>query len=101
MAWQFSASRLDLVTLAFTMTSYTYGPMLGIFLLSIVAPRYRIEHLGLSVAFSVVVVLLLNEPEILNTLFGTGFDGPLLAWPWLFPIGTLCCMLGAFRGRRT
>ncbi len=101
MAWQFSASRLDLVTLAFTMTSYTYGPMLGIFLLSIIAPRYRIAHLGPSVAVSVIVVLLLNEPEILNTLLGTGFDGPLLAWPWLFPIGTLCCMLGAFRGRRT
>lgn len=100
MAWQFSASRVDLVTLAFTMTSYTYGPMLGIFLLSIIAPRYRIARLGVSVVFSVVVVLLLNEPQILNVAFGTQFSGPLLAWPWLFPIGTLCCMLGAFRGRR-
>ncbi|MFT5502081.1 MAG: SSS family solute:Na+ symporter, partial [Woeseiaceae bacterium] len=29
MAWQFSASELDLVTLAFSMTTYTWGPMLG------------------------------------------------------------------------
>ncbi|MGI9204364.1 MAG: sodium:solute symporter family transporter, partial [Woeseiaceae bacterium] len=35
MAWQFSASKLDIVTLAFSMTTYTWGPMLGLFLLSI------------------------------------------------------------------
>jgi Na+/proline symporter len=98
MAWQFSASKLDLVNLAFSMTTYTYGPMLGIFLLSIAAPKFRVERIGVSVLLSVFVVLLINKPELLNPIFGTAFSGPLLAWPWLFPIGTLVCFAAAFRG---
>ena len=98
MAWQFSASQLDIVTLAFSMTTYTWGPMLGLFVLSMVAPRFRVAGVGRSVIFSVIVVLLINEPEILNPVFGTTYSNPLLAWPWLFPIGTLCCFFAAFRG---
>ncbi len=100
MAWQFSASELDLVTLAFSMTTYTWGPMLGLFVLSILARRYRVAHVGWAVMASIVVVLLINEPEILNPVFGTLFAGPLLAWPWLFPIGTLVCVIAGFRGRQ-
>jgi SSS family transporter len=99
MAWQFSASKLDIVTLAFSMTTYTWGPMLGLFLLSMIVPRYRVAGIGSSVIFSIIVVLIINEPEILNKPFGTVYEGPLLAWPWLFPIGTLCCFVAAFRGR--
>jgi solute:Na+ symporter, SSS family len=99
-AWQFSASKLDLVTLAFSMTTYTWGPMLGLFLLSIAAPRYRIENIASSVLFSIFVVLMINEPELMNPILGTRYDAPLLAWPWLFPIGTLCCFIVAIRGRR-
>jgi len=100
MAWQFSASKLDIVTLAFSMTTYTWGPMLGLFLLSIAAPEFRVANIGASVMFSILVVLLINEPQILNPLLGTVYEGPLLAWPWLFPIGTLCCFATAIRGRR-
>jgi len=99
MAWQFSASKLDIVTLAFSMTTYTWGPMLGLFLLSMIVPRYRVAGIGRSVIFSIIVVLIINEPGILNPFFGTAFESPLLAWPWLFPIGTLCCFVVAFRGR--
>ncbi len=99
MAWQFSASQLALVTLAFSMTTYTLGPMLGLFLLSMVTRRYRIVGIGRAVILSIVVVLLINEPEIMNPLFGTVFAAPLLAWPWLFPIGASCCFLAAIRGR--
>jgi SSS family transporter len=98
MAWQFSASKLDLVTLAFSMTTYTWGPMLGLFLLSMIARHYRVAGIGRSVILSIVVVLIINEPEILNPVLGTAYESPLLAWPWLFPIGTLCCVLAAFRG---
>lgn len=97
MAWQFSASQLDLVTLAFSMTTYTWGPMLGLFMLSMAAPYYRVTAIGRSVLFSIAVVLLINEPELLNVFPGLAFDGPLLAWPWLFPVGSLCCFLGAIR----
>jgi hypothetical protein len=99
MAWVFSASKLDLVTLAFSMTTYTWGPILGLFLLSIVAPRFRVAAIGRSVIFSIAVVLLINEPKLMNPIFGSTFEDPLLAWPWLFPIGTLACFAGAIRGR--
>jgi SSS family transporter len=98
MAWLFSASQLDIITLAFSMTTYTWGPMLGLFLLSMAAPRYRVTNIARSVFLSVCVVLLINEPEILNPIFGTAYHAPLLAWPWLFPIGSLLCFVTAFRG---
>lgn len=100
MAWQFSASELDLVTLAFSMTTYTWGPMLGLFLLSMVSRRYRVAGAGRAVLFSIGLVLLINEPEILNPVFGTLYAAPLVAWPWLFPIGALTCFAAGFRGRR-
>ena len=98
MAWQFSASELDLVTLAFSMTTYTWGPMLGLFMLSMLAKRYRVAGVGKSVLASILVVLLINEPEIMNPVFGTAFASPLLAWPWLFPIGSLLCVALSLRG---
>jgi hypothetical protein len=79
--------------------TYTWGPMLGLFLLSIAATRYRVANIGLSVVLSILLVLLINEPEIMNPVFGTAFNAPLLAWPWLFPIGSLFCFLTAIRGR--
>ncbi len=96
MAWQFSSTELDLVTLAFSMTTYTWGPMLGLFMLSIASKRYRVRHVGRAVALSVAVVLAINEPEMLNPVFGTLYEAPLLAWPWLFPIGALTCFLAGF-----
>ncbi len=101
MAWQFSASKLDIVTLAFSMTTYTWGPMLGLFILSILSTRYRVAGAGNAVMASIVVVFFINEPETLNPLLGTLFAGPLLAWPWLFPIGALLCVTLSLRGRKT
>ncbi|MED5461282.1 MAG: sodium:solute symporter [Pseudomonadota bacterium] len=101
MAWQFSASKLDIVTLAFSMTTYTWGPMLGLFILSILSTRYRVAGAGNAVMTSIVVVFFINEPETLNPLLGTLFAGPLLAWPWLFPIGALLCVTLSLRGRKT
>jgi len=101
MAWQFSASKLDIVTLAFSMTTYTWGPMLGLFLLSMLSVKYRVGGVGWSVVASILLVLFINEPEILNPLFGTVFESPLLAWPWLFPIGSLICVTLSLRGRKT
>lgn len=99
-AWQFSASKLDLVNLAFSMTTYTYGPMLGIFMLSIAAPTFNVRGVGKAVIASVLFVLLINEPEILNPVLSTNFTDPLIAWPWLFPIGSLTCFALAIRGRK-
>ncbi|SVE05074.1 uncharacterized protein METZ01_LOCUS457928, partial [marine metagenome] len=100
MAWQFSGSNLDLVTLAFSMTTYTWGPMLGLLVLSICVSRYHVVGIGKSVLASIVVVLLINEPEILNPVLGTTFTSPVVAWPWLFPIGCLTCVTLSLRGRK-
>ena len=100
MAWQFSGSNLDLVTLAFSMTTYTWGPMLGLLILSIIADRHHVAGIGKSVVASIMVVLLINEPELLNFMFATDFKGPVLAWPWLFPIGCLICVSFSLRGRK-
>ena len=41
-AWQLSQSQGDLITLAFSMTTYTLGPMLGLFILSLLSTRLRV-----------------------------------------------------------
>ena len=82
-------SQGDLITLAFPMTTYTLGPMLGLFLLSLISGRYRVDGIRYAVPISMMIVLGINEPELLNPILNTNFSGPLLAWPWLFPIGTL------------
>ncbi len=93
MAWQFSASSLDLVTLAYSMNTYTLGPMPGLFGLSMINDRYRVTGIGTSVMASIAPVIVINEPWMLNPLFGTRWENPLLSWPWLFPIDTLTCFL--------
>jgi hypothetical protein len=74
--------------------------MLGLFLLSIASVKRHVAAVGRSVVVSVFVVLLINEPQLMNPLFGTAFSAPLLAWPWLFPIGALCCFGLSIRGKR-
>ena len=96
-AWQFSQSTGDLITLAFSMTTYTLGPMLGLFILSLLSALYRISHITPAVCLSVLVVLTVNEPELFTGIIQHSFQSPLLAWPWLFPIGTLVCIGLAIR----
>ena len=99
-AWQFSRNSGDLITLAFSMTTYTLGPMLGLFALSILSTRFNVGGLAPAVAVSMLGVLLINEPELFHWLLPTTANTPLLAWPWLFPIGTMLCVLLALRGRK-
>lgn len=98
-AWQFSQNTSDLITLAFSMTTYTLGPMLGLFILSLISRQFRIGGIGLAVCVSVLSILFLNEPELFSSLIDHSQNEPLVAWPWLFPIGTLVCVAVAFRGR--
>ena len=73
--------------------------MLGLFMLSIAAKRYRVDGIARAVVLSILLVLIINEPELLGFLPGMDYDNPLIAWPWLFPIGSLTCFALAFRGR--
>jgi hypothetical protein len=45
-------------------------------------------------------VLVINEPELFHWVLPTTPNTPLLAWPWLFPIGTILCVVLAIRGRK-
>ena len=99
-AWQLSQSQGDLITLAFSMTTYTLGPMLGLFILSLLSARLRVGGIAPAVCISVLAVLILNEPELFAAIVDHSYTSPLLAWPWLFPIGTLVCVALAIRGSR-
>ena len=96
-AWQFTKSGGDIITLAFSMTTYTLGPMLGLFLASLISHRITVNGFAVAVAISMAIILLINQPQLLNPVFATKFSAPLLAWPWLFPIGALVCFLLCLR----
>ena len=96
-AWQFTKSGGDIITLAFSMTTYTLGPMLGLFLASLISHRITVNGFAVAVAISMAIILLINQPQLLNPVFATNFSAPLLAWPWLFPIGALVCFLLCLR----
>ena len=83
------------------MTTYTLGPMLGLFALSILSKRFNVGGLAPAVAMSMLGVLVINEPELLHWVLPTTANTPLLAWPRLFSIGTLLCVLLALRPGKT
>jgi len=83
-----SGSGEALVPLAFAMTAYTYGPMLGLLLLALFVPVKRIGSATLGVVVSMVGVLLVHNAK--NFGFTDGTD--LVAFPWLFPLGVLLCL---------
>jgi hypothetical protein len=70
------------------MTAYTYGPMLGLFLLALFVPRDRIHSLTLGVAASMIGVLVVANARQL----GLGPEGGWVAFPWLFPFGGFLCV---------
>ncbi|MFZ9904956.1 MAG: sodium:solute symporter family transporter [Steroidobacteraceae bacterium] len=67
-----------LIPLAFAMTAYTYGSMLGLFLMALFVPRRWIRYPALGVLASILSVLIA--------------DANSLAFPWLFPLGVLFCL---------
>lgn len=77
-----------LVPLAFAMTAYTYGPMLGLFLLALFVPKERIRSAPLGVGVAVLAVLLVHNAALL----GLTAERELVAFPWLFPLGVLLCV---------
>lgn len=96
-AWQFTKSGGDIITLAFSMTTYTLGPMLGLFLASLISHRITLNGFAMAVAMSMAIILLINQPQLMNPVLATNFSASLLAWPWLFPIGALVCLLLCLR----
>lgn len=82
-------AKINLLSLAFGMVSYTYGTMLGIFILALFRIRARLSSLWVSL---VICVLLTSwvRPDI-YVLFGASPETmarirPTMTYPWLFPI---------------
>ncbi|GAB4175018.1 MAG: sodium:solute symporter [Terrimicrobiaceae bacterium] len=84
--------QLNLISLAFGMVAYTYGPLLGAFLLSLSPLRRSIHGVAIGAAISVLLVLLIR-PELYNILAATGILTPEQAadlrprinFAWAFP----------------
>jgi len=83
-----SGSDERLIPLAFAMTAYTYGPMLGLFLLALFVPKERITSAPLGVAVALVGVLVVHNAQF----FGLTTQREMVAFPWLFPLGVLLCL---------
>jgi len=96
----FDESGRNLIDLAFTMTTYTYGPLMALLILSLMGYRGRL-YLASAIPTTLLFMIILNHPNLLSPL-GIIMTGPVIAWPWLFPIGTLLTlMLGTRAWRRT
>jgi len=77
-----------LIPLAFAMTSYTYGGLLGLFLMSAFVPRAYVRRPLLGVCISITGVVILDNAGVL----GLSSGGKILAFPWLFPFGLAVCL---------
>ncbi len=78
-AWSLAGRGEGLVPLAFSMTAYTYGSLLGLLLLSLFVPRERIHLPFLGVGVSIAGVTALSMTDT-------------VAFPWLFPVGVALCI---------
>lgn len=84
---------IDILSLAFGMVAYTYGPMLGIFLLALAGVPARIQGLWLGVTLSVLLTLLvrpdlyviLRSMELITeeTMMAVR---PEISFVWLYPV---------------
>jgi solute:Na+ symporter, SSS family len=93
--------QLNLLSLAFGMVSYTYGPMLGAFLLALSPVRRNIRGVIIGTVASILLVLWVR-PDIYNilahfevlSLEEAGAIRPKINFAWLYPVTcliTLAC----------
>ncbi len=85
---------LNLISLAFGMVSYTYGPLLGILLLALCKFKPRIQFVILGIALSFLLTLAIRPDFYILT----GLTKPDLAilnfsYVWLYPITTFITFL--------
>ena len=90
-----SQSQQSLIDLALKIPSYTYGPLLGIFLLGFLTRKthQRAVVIGAVAGFAMVLAVVPPWPE--SWFIFKGFF-PKLAWPWLTPLGCLTTLAVSF-----
>jgi len=87
---------IDILSLAFGMVAYTYGPMLGIFLLALAGIPARLGGLWLGVGLSMLLTAIIR-PDFYVLLSSIGVLSPDtmltirpgLSFVWLYPITCL------------
>ncbi|MBE2178954.1 MAG: hypothetical protein IAE97_00585 [Chthoniobacterales bacterium] len=101
--------QINLLSLAFGMVSYTYGPMLGAFLLALSPVRRDIRGIVIGSVLSILLVLWVR-PDVYNIL--AAFDvitpeqaaaaRPKINFAWLYPVTCLITLgCGVVFGRKT
>jgi solute:Na+ symporter, SSS family len=100
---------LNLISLAFGMVTYTYGPLLGAFLLALGPWRRDIRGIWIGAALSILLTLWVR-PDLYNLLAAFQFLSPeeakelrpKISFAWLYPITCLLTLgCGILFGRRT
>ncbi len=108
-ALQAVRGQINLLSLAFGMVTYTYGPMLGAFLLALSPLRRDIRGIIIGASISILLVLWVR-PDLYNVLAVFGAITPeqaedwrpRLNFAWLFPITCLITLgCGVLLGRKT
>jgi solute:Na+ symporter, SSS family len=100
--------QINLLSLAFGMVAYTYGPLLGAFLLAISPVRRDIRGIAIGATISILIVLW-ARPDLYNLLDALGILSaeqaadwrPRINFAWLYPLTclvTLAC--GILLGRK-
>lgn len=87
---------INMVNLAFGMVSYTYGPMLGIFLLALSPLRPRLGGVIMGTVLAILTTLyvrpdiytILKNMEWITPETATNWK-PHLSYAWLYPITTI------------
>jgi SSS family transporter len=101
--------QINLLSLAFGMVAYTYGPMLGAFLLALSPLRRDIRGIMIGAGLSILLVLWVR-PDLYNILASLGVltpeqaeaARPKLNFAWLYPITCLLTLgCGIAFGRKT
>ncbi|TAG11618.1 MAG: hypothetical protein EAZ42_00385 [Verrucomicrobia bacterium] len=99
-----SQDNKNLISLAFGMVAYTYGPLLGILLIAILPGRRSLNGLVLGVVLSILAVAWIR-PELsqLAHFFGGSSlsewmqnSKPKIAAEWFYPINTIITVVAAY-----
>ncbi len=100
--------KIDLLSLAFGMVSYTYGPLLGAFLLAMSPIRRDIRGVWIGAVLSILIVLYVR-PDIYNLLATFGAITmeqaaalrPKISFAWMYPLTCLLTLgCGILFGRK-
>jgi SSS family solute:Na+ symporter len=87
---QSSGERPAVVELGLGIASYTYGGLLGVFLLGILSPKLRLPDAVAGFFSGLIALIFLVEGPLQNLLPG---DGLTIAWPLYTLVGSLIVLI--------